>query len=110
MAIKANIEIEQGTDFEVTINVENLVGDPYDLTNHTVASQMRKNYSSSSATTFTASHNDAGGVVTLSLDNTQTELLEPGRYLYDVEITSDTNKKTRVIEGVATVTPGITRV
>lgn len=110
MAIKANIEVEQGTDFGVTIDIENDLGQIFDLTNYTAASQMRKNYSSSVATTFTATHNNTGGVITLTLSNSQTETLEPGRYLYDVEITSSSGKKTRVVEGVVTVTPGITRV
>jgi hypothetical protein len=35
--------------------------------------------------------------------------MEPGRYLYDVEITSSEGEVSRVVEGVVTVTPGITR-
>lgn len=111
MAIKANIVIDQGTDFSAQIDVADSAGDPYDLTGHTVAAQMRKNYSSSTATSFTTSIVDptVGGEISISLTNTETEDLEPGRYLYDVEITSDTGVKTRVVEGVATVTPGMTR-
>lgn len=110
MAIKANIEVEQGTDFSVTIDIQDEQGQTFNLTGYNVASQMRKNYSSSSAVTFNASHNSIGGVVTLTLSNAQTEILEPGRYLYDVEITSNSDIKTRVVEGVVTVTPGITRI
>jgi hypothetical protein len=45
----------------------------------------------------------------LSLPKSQTVDLEPGRYLYDVEMTSSAGDTTRVIEGIATVTPGMTR-
>lgn len=110
MATKANLVIDQGTDFEAFIDLEDAVGETYDLTDYTVASQMRKNYASSAATTFTASHNGSGGKITLALTSSVTADLEPGRYLYDVEITSPGGTISRVIEGIATVTPGMTRV
>lgn len=109
MAIKANILIEQGTDFSAIIDVTDNDNNPYDLTSYTVNSQMRKNYASSSATTFVASHNGVFGQINLTLPNSVTVDLEPGRYLYDVEMTSNGGGVTRVVEGVATVTPGITR-
>ena len=109
MAIKANIVIDQGTDFLAVIDVVDTSGVVYDLQGYTVAAQMRKNYTSSAATTFVGSHNGIGGAITLSLTNTVTAALEPGRYLYDVEITS-AGVVTRVVEGIATVTPGMTRV
>lgn len=110
MASKANIFIDQGADFSVTIDVSNDANVAYDLTDHTVAAQMRKNYASSSAYTFSATHNDAGGQIVLQLSHTITRDIEPGRYLYDVEVTNSANTVTRVIEGVATVSPGITRI
>jgi hypothetical protein len=110
MAIKANIVIDQGTDFTAIVDVVDSAGATYDLEGYTVAAQMRKNYTSSAATTFVAAHNGIGGAITLSLTNTVTAALEPGRYLYDVEITSEGGVVTRVVEGIATVTPGMTRV
>ena len=111
MAIKANIVIDQGADFTAVVDLVDSDGNVYDLTGYTVAAQMRKNYTSSAATTFTTSHNAAGGEISLSLTNTVTGALEPGRYLYDVEITrTSSGVITRVVEGVATVTPGMTRV
>jgi hypothetical protein len=110
MAIKANIVIDQGTDFTAVVDVVDTTGVTYDLEGYTVAAQMRKNYTSSAATTFVATHNGVGGAITLSLTNTVTAALEPGRYLYDVEITSEGGVVTRVVEGIATVTPGMTRV
>lgn len=111
MAIKANITIDQGADFSATIDVKDSGGNAYDLTNHTVASQMRKNYASTAATTFTATHNSAGGQIHLSLPAAQTQDIEPGRYLYDVEITSTgTGAVTRVVQGMVTVTAGMTRI
>jgi hypothetical protein len=110
MAIKANIVIDQGTDFTAVVDVVDTSGNIYDLQGYTAAAQMRKNYTSSAATTFVCTHNGIGGAIRLSLTNTVTAALEPGRYLYDVEITSEGGVVTRVVEGIATVTPGMTRV
>ena len=110
MAIKANLVIDQGTDFSAAIDLVDVNDEVYSLTNYTVASQMRKNYASASpAATFTASHNGDGGQITLKLNNVNTSALDPGRYLYDVEITSPGGSVTRVVEGIVTVTPGMTR-
>lgn len=112
MAIKANIIIDQGTDFSALIDVADGENEIYDLTGYTVAAQMRKNYASSTAVTFSAIHNGVGGQINLTLDKAITTDLEPGRYLYDVEITADNGNGStiRIVEGIATVTPGITRV
>jgi hypothetical protein len=110
MAIKANLIIDQGSDFNADIDLVDADGVVYNLAGHTVAAQMRKNYASSSASTFTATHNGAGGKINLNLSATTTSTIEPGRYLYDVEIRSPGAVVTRVVEGVVTVTPGITRI
>ena len=111
MAIKANFTIDQGTDFVASIDVIQDDGvSVFDLTGYSVAAQMRKNYASTSAVTFISTHTAEGGQIILSLPSSTTVDIEPGRYLYDVEITSDQGAITRVVEGVATVTPGITRI
>lgn len=110
MAIKANIIIDQGTDFAAIIDLETTSSTPYNLVGHTVAAQMRKNYSSSTATTFSCSHSGASGQISITLNKNATVILEPGRYLYDIEITSSSGTVTRVVEGTATVTPGMTRI
>ncbi len=110
MAIKANLVIDQGSTFSAAIDVADAGGAVYNLTGFTVAAQMRKNYTSSTAVTFNASHNGPLGQITLSLNSANTAVIEPGRYLYDVEITSSGGVITRVVEGVVTVTPGMTRI
>lgn len=110
MAIKANLVIDQGTTFNADIDLVDTNDQIYDLTGYTVASQMRKNYTSSAAVTFTCSTFAATGKIFLSLTPEATAAIEPGRYLYDVEITSPGGVKTRVVEGIVTVTPGMTRI
>ena len=60
---------------------------------------------------FTASANSTGGV-SLSLNSTQTTNLVAGRYVYDVEVTVGNTSPasiSRVVEGIVTVTPNVTR-
>jgi hypothetical protein len=78
---------------------------------------MKKSYNSDSADTlsFTAIVvvPETDGIISLTLTNAQTEVLKPGRYLYDAELhylDSDSQLIVeRVIEGRITVTPSITR-
>lgn len=111
MAIKANIVIDQGASFSAEIVLLDSDGDPYDLTDHTITASMRKNYASSTAVDFTCTpRNDpTTGQMFISLDYQTTADLEPGRYLYDVVVEDLYGIKTRVVEGIATITAGITR-
>jgi hypothetical protein len=110
MAIIANLYIDQGTDYTITVDVTDSAGDVLDLTGFTATAQVRKTYTSSSlSATFTTSINAAAGQVTISLTDTQTSALQAGRYVYDLNIQSGGGIKTRVIEGQAVVTPGVTR-
>ena len=109
MATKANIIIDQGTTFSTDIYLTDDNGDAIDLTGYTGASTMRKHYTSSNSQSFTVALNSSNGYVTLSLSSTQTSNLTPGRYVYDVEVVSSSNVVSRIVEGIVTVTPEVTR-
>jgi hypothetical protein len=110
MAAFSEIVIEQGATFNTTINVEDTAGAAINLYGYTANSMMRKSYYSTSATTITSTvTGTANGEVTLSVSATNTAALTPGRYVYDVIITSPTSVVTRVVEGIVTVLPSVTR-
>ena len=112
MAAIANLLIDQGASFSSTVTVYNSDDTVFDLTDYTGAAQVRKSYSSSSASaTFTISFSSDRtlGQITLSLTPTQTAELEEGRYVYDVLITDPTGEVTRVVEGSVLVRAGVTR-
>ena len=111
MAIIANIFIDQGADFSITVDVSDANGNQLNLTGYTAAAQMRKTYGSSTiSATFTTTITADTGKVALSLTDTQTTALEAGRYVYDLNITKTaTSETTRVVEGQAILTPGVTR-
>ena len=51
----------------------------------------------------------AAGQITMAMDSATTANVTPGRYVYDVLITSGSGVKTRIIEGIVTVLPSVTR-
>lgn len=111
MAIYSNITIDQGSDFSTSVVVEDATGNPADLTGYIAAGQMRKSYTSSTAYDFICIVKYPGkGTLEVSMPNTTTESIKPGRYVYDIEIREGTNGPiTRVVEGQVNVTPGVTR-
>jgi hypothetical protein len=109
MATKANLVIDQGSTFSTDLTLKDDNGDPLTLDGYTASSQIRKWYTSSNAAaTFATSVNSEIGVITLSLSANQTSNLVSGRYVYDVEISAGT-EVSRIVEGIVTVTPQVTR-
>ena len=109
MALKANLVIDQGSTYSVILDLTDENGDIFDLSGYSVNSQVRKWYTSSNAAaTFTSSINAASGELLLSLSSEQTGNLVAGRYVYDVEI-EISGMVSRIVEGIVTVTPQVTR-
>lgn len=111
MAAKANIVIDQGTDFSTTLTIRGTDGTILNLTGYTAAAQLRKHYTSQTATNFSIEFEAprTNGQLTIKLDRNTTANLESGRYVYDLEILdTSANTKSRLIEGIATVTPQVT--
>lgn len=110
MATKTNFVLDQGSDFSVTIDVTTVAGTVFDLSGYTAAAKLAKHWSSSNNYSLTATVTDASdGQITLSANNSTTGAIPPGRYNYDVEVTSNTGTVTRVLQGIVTVTPEITK-
>ena len=110
MAIISNLTVDQGSTFTANIDCSDAGGNTLDLTGYTTAAQLRKTYDSSTFTAFTAQvANAVAGRLSISLTAAQTNGLNAGRYVYDVEITDSSGIVTRVVEGQVEVTPGVTR-
>ena len=110
MATISNLYVDQGSTFSCIVTLTNQDGSLIDLTGYTVKSQFRKSYQSSQGYTFTSTVYDAvNGQVRLELDPETTVDIRAGRYLYDVEITSG-SQKFRVLEGIVVITPEITKI
>ena len=117
MAIAQNIEVDQDSDYSKTFIAKDDTGTVIDLTTapSTLAAQIRKSYGTTIvAATFTATVTPAvtTGEYTLALTDVQTAegTLERGRHVYDVVHTvTGTTIKTRIMEGIAVVSPSVTR-
>ena len=109
MAIKTNLVIDQGTDFSVTINIVDANNAPLALNGYDGEAQMRKYFTSSRKYPFNVEIGVEDGTVTLSMNSATTSSITPGRYVFDCELISNTNIVSRILEGISTVTPGVTR-
>ena len=106
----ANFYIDQGTDFSTIIVIANADGSPRDLTGYTISSHIRRGFESTNFVSFNATvHNIAAGQIRLSLSNAQTSAMKAGRWVYDVELTSNQGLKTKPLKGLVIVEPEVTR-
>ena len=109
-AAYSNLLMEQGATFNATITIDDVYGVTYNLAGFTASSQMRKSYYSSNATaTFTSSISVSAGTISLDMAANTTANISPGRYVYDVLTISPANVYSRIIEGIITITPRVTR-
>ncbi len=109
--------IDQGTDTTIELHLVDINGAAKNLLGYSVTGKIKKTFNtdSSEATAFTTViTSNTDGTATLSLTNTQTDALKPGRHVYDVELShaeSGTGNTIveRIMEGRIQVTPSVTK-
>lgn len=110
MTTIANFEIPQGETFKRILTVVDNSKVPLNLTNYTYQGQIRKSYNSLEYVQFDIFTVDAVlGKISIELSYSVTETLIYNKYVYDIEITAQNNIKTRILEGIITTTPNVTR-
>lgn len=112
MAAFVELYIDQGTTFNNIINItDDTTNTPVNISGYTISSQLRRSYYSVNASAnITCTITDAAnGEVTLSMTAANTSNIKAGRYLFDVETIDTSNTVSRILEGIITVTPQITR-
>jgi hypothetical protein len=110
MAAITNFYIDTGSNFGAVITVKGSDSLPLNLTGFTCDSYIRKSYASKTHINFHAQiYSEVGGQIRLSLSNTDTNAIKPGRYMYDVEIQNTLGERLRVSEGIIIFTPQITK-
>lgn len=108
MATKVNLVVDQGSTFQTSVTFNDENGNTINFSTYSGAAQMRKHFTSSNSVSFSVSMT-SNGVITLGLTANQTANLTSGRYVYDLEVTDASNQISRLIEGIVTVTPNVTR-
>lgn len=108
-AIPINLVIEQGTNYYSTFTVTNDDGTPLNLSGYTGSCKIKKSHSSLAPPinlTFGYVSRSAGKIF-ISMNDIETSALKSRRYVYEIILISPNNIKTRVIEGLIEVTPGV---
>ena len=112
MASYVELFIDQGTTFNNIINLtDDTNNTPINIYGYSVSSQIRRSYYSTNITanivcTIT---NTSNGEITMSMTAANTSNIKPGRYVFDVKTTDTSNTVSRVLEGIITVNPSVTR-
>jgi hypothetical protein len=103
--------LEQGTTFTTNVTLDDVDGTPYNLTNVTAKSQIRKSYYSANTTAefIVTINTPTSGIILLTLNAPTTANIAAGRYVYDVAIKDTANTVTRVLEGIVNVIPQVTK-
>jgi len=109
MTTRANIYVDQGTDFSTFLNLSTETG-VYDITSQQFECDVRKVFSSYSvfSPTFTVEPGNEMGVVEMTIPSTVTANVEPGKYQYDVLMTTGSTKE-KILEGLMFILPTVTK-
>lgn len=116
MAQNRDLTIDQGTDITVELHLKEENGAAKNLTGHTLRGKIKKNYDTTDndqifdwTTTVSAPASD--GIALITLTNTTTDTMKPGRYVYDIELLSGDEDVIveRILEGKINVTPSVTK-
>jgi|TARA_R100000005_G_C4954291_1_gene173475 hypothetical protein len=102
-----NLTIDAHSDFSEPLELFQTGGTRTNLTGMSGAAQMRKHPDSSTAYDFTVGITSAvDGKLELSMTDTLTASIKPGRYLYDLMLTRANGSKVVVVEGSVNVRAG----
>lgn len=116
-----NFDLDQGADFRFDVEVRDIGDNPIDITDAVIIGQIRRTVSSREIEAiFSIEPTDlAGGkfAVYLSAEDTSKLRCEPSftaqrvitQFAYDVEIHYFNKRVTRILHGVLSVSPEVTR-
>ena len=106
-----DIVIDQGSDFAIEVAISE-DGTVTPIETHSARAQLRPSPTSSTKTAdFTCTITNASqGKLKMSLTNSVTAGIASGKYYYDLElVNTSSGSVTRLLQGVARVTPEVTR-
>ena len=110
MAVYEELTVDQGATFRYQVVLRETSDESeFDLTGYTAAAHMKRSHRAASITeTFTCVVDSPRGVITISLTDEQTAAIKPGRYVFDIVLSSPTGTVDRVTEGIVDITPAVT--
>jgi len=102
-----NIVIPQGADFSESFTSTESDGSLSNLNGYTGVSKLKKHSGSPTSFDFTVGINTTTSEVSIAMTAPVTTPIKPGRYYYDIVLTSSGGAVSRMVEGSAIVTAGI---
>ena len=106
---QVNITIEAGATFQMYFTVRDDNQSLIDLTGCTVEAQLREYPEAQDYFQFTATHNNSGGRVSITMQYEDTAAIPYSTGYYDVYITDSSNNREKYIWGEVTVVPAVTK-
>lgn len=112
MAAYVELVVDQGTTFNNVINItDDVTNAAVNISGYSFESQVRRSYYSANITanivcTIT---NASNGEVTMSISASNTANIKPGRYVFDVKSTDSFDVVNRILEGIITINPSVTK-
>lgn len=111
MTSRANLYIDQGTDFSVDIDIYADDGSIIDITNTSFSGDAKKVFSSAKVFSFSMDKIDpTQGKLEISLSANTSANIVPGKYQYDIVMTSGSNVKSKILEGLVFIVATMTDV
>lgn len=109
-----NLTFPQGATWSLALTWNDDGGDPINLTGYAARMQVRASYDAAATALSLANGSGitlggAAGAITLSVPASTTTTVNPGTYVYDLELQSSGGEVTRLVEGTLEVTPEVTR-
>jgi len=104
--------INQGTTFnDVIYLTDDTTNTAMNIVGYSAESQLRRSYYSDNASAnIVCSVTDGqNGEITMTVTKANTANIKAGRYVFDVLLTDTENATSRILEGIVTVTPGVTK-
>lgn len=113
MTTQANLYIDQGTDFLISLDLFTDEGEEFPTDDYEFFASARKLYSTNKAfdiETRLITDDDDPNNFELYISPEKTANTEPGKYTYDVLMRSDNGVVDKILEGIIFIIPTITRI
>ena len=107
-AANYNITVNQFADFSRSFQIkeDSVV---LDITGYSFKGELKENFNSTTSVDFTATiTTPATGLFNIKLTDTQTTAMAAGTWVYDLNMTDAAGIVTRIIQGRAFISPGVT--
>ncbi len=95
-----DLQINQGTDFSINLEIETLDSNNFILSGYTPYSQIRKSYSDANIScNIVTTISNTNGILNLYIDSANTANLNLDMYVYDVILKSANSYPIKLLQG-----------